>query len=174
MEELFDIVGDGDEVIGRATRKEAHTLGHIHRSVLFFIFDREGRVFVGQRTDNKEFYPGYWSIVFGGHVNAGESYEDAVSRELEEEAGIREKPAFIGSFKKRFDEKDKENVRVYMLVAKQELVVDPGEIKQGLFMPAGELEEKMRSEKFLPETKKLYEILKEHLHKKRPRDKIIA
>lgn len=161
MEELFDTVSDEDDVVGRATRKEAHTKGLIHRSVLFFIFDRESRVFVSQRTDNKEFYPGYWSIVFGGHVHAGESYEDAVMRELEEEAGIREKPSFMGAFKKRFDEKDKENVRVYGFVAKHELIVNPVEIKQGLFMTPRELEEKMRNEKFLPETGKLYEILKE-------------
>ena len=49
MEELFDTVSDGDVVIGRATRKETHTLGHIHRSVLFFIFDTEGRPFVSQK-----------------------------------------------------------------------------------------------------------------------------
>jgi isopentenyl-diphosphate delta-isomerase len=160
MEELFDIVSDGDEVVGRATRREAHTLGHIHRSVLFFIFDGEGRVFVSQRTDNKEFYPGYWSIVFGGHVHTGESYEDAVQRELEEEAGIRAEPALMGAFKKRFDEKDKENVRVYGLVAEQKLTVDPGEIRQGLFLTLRELEGKMRVEKFLPETGVLYEMLK--------------
>jgi len=159
MEELFDVVSDGDEVIGRATRKEAHTLGHIHRSVLFFIFDGEGRVFVSQRADNKEFYPGYWSIVFGGHVNSGESYEDAVLRELEEEAGIREKPAFMGSFKKRFDEKDKENVRVYAIVTGRALAVDPGEIKQGSYMTIAELEKKLKEDRFLPETALLYQIL---------------
>jgi isopentenyldiphosphate isomerase len=95
-------------------------------------------------------------------VHTGESYEDAVSRELEEEAGIRETPAFMGAFKKRFDEKDKENVRVYGFMAKQELTINPEEIKQGLFMAPGELEEKMRNEKFLPETGMVYNILKEH------------
>ena len=159
MEELFDIVSDGDEVIGRATRKDAHTIGHIHRSVLFFIFDDEGRVFVSQRTDNKEFYPGYWSIVFGGHVHAGESYEDAVASELEEEAGIRAKPAVMGSFKKRFDEKDKENVRVYAIVTGRALAVDPREIKQGSFMTMAELEKKLKEDRFLPETALLYQIL---------------
>jgi ADP-ribose pyrophosphatase YjhB (NUDIX family) len=47
-------------------------------------------VFVSQRTDDKEFYPGYWSIVFGGHVHAGESYEDAVLRELKEDRFLPE------------------------------------------------------------------------------------
>ena len=42
MEEYFDIVSDDDEVVGRATRKEVHAKGYVHRSVLFFIFDRDG------------------------------------------------------------------------------------------------------------------------------------
>ncbi len=160
MDELFDVVSDADEVTGRATRREAHTAGHIHRSVLFFIFDSEGRVFVTQRTDDKEFYPGYWSLVFGGHVRAGESYEDSVVRELGEEAGIRENPVLVCSFKKRFDEKDKENVRVYEVVTRQALTVDPGEIKRGSYMTMAELETKMKEDLFLPETALLYEILR--------------
>ena len=93
-------------------------------------------------------------------MHAGESYEDAVSRELKEEAGIRELPVFIGSFKKRFDENDKENVRVYAFVTGRALSLDPGEIKHGLFMTMAELEKKMKEDLFLPETGKLYEMLK--------------
>ncbi|MCD1295045.1 NUDIX hydrolase [Methanocella sp. CWC-04] len=165
MDEFFDIVNDNDEVIGRATRKEVHSKGHVHRSVLFYIFDKENRVFVNQRTMNKEFYPGYWSIVFGGHVHAGETYEDAVIREVEEEAGIVERPIFITSFKKRFDENDKENVNVYAFMTCRELIIDPGEIRQGIFMTMKELGEKLGKEKFLPETPGLYDILKKYMIK---------
>ncbi|HEY3272841.1 MAG TPA: NUDIX domain-containing protein [Methanocella sp.] len=121
MDELFDIVSDDDGVVGRATRKEVHTKGHVHRSVLFFIFDREGRIFVNQRTDTKEFYPGYWSIVFGGHVAAGEDYPDTVVREAGEEAGVTSQPFFMASFKKRFDDLDRENVKVFGFVAGESL-----------------------------------------------------
>jgi isopentenyldiphosphate isomerase len=160
MDETFDVVDDDDVVTGKATRKQAHTLGHIHRSVLFFIFDEQGRVYVNQRTENKEFYPGCWSLVFGGHVHAGESYGEAVAREAKEEAGVNAAPFFIASFKKRFDEKDKENVRVYGIRTDGILVVDATEIKQGSFMTWPELEEKMRKEEFLPETPVLLEYLK--------------
>jgi isopentenyldiphosphate isomerase len=163
MDEFFDVVTDDDEVVGRATRKEAHAKGYVHRSVLFFIFDREGRIFVNQRTDTKEFYPGYWSIVFGGHVHAGEDYPGTVRREAEEEAGVRSQPFFMASFKKRFDDLDRENVRVFGFVADNEPVLDHTEIKQGTFMTLEELERKMELEKFLPETSRLYEILKNYL-----------
>jgi isopentenyldiphosphate isomerase len=163
MDEFFDVVSDDDEVVGRAARKEVHAKGHIHRSVLFFIFDREGRVFVNQRTDTKEFYPGCWSIVFGGHVRAGEGYEDTVEREAEEEAGVTGKPFFMAAFKKRFDDRDRENVRVYGFIADQEPVLDRTEIKQGAFLTLAELEHKIGEEKFLPETARLNEILKDYL-----------
>lgn len=159
MEERFDTVDECDNVTGHATRREVHSKGHIHRSVLFFIFDMEGRLFVNQRTENKEFYPGYWSVVFGGHVHAGESYEDAVRRELKEEAGIEEEPKLLSSFKKRFDEKDRENVRVYAIVTEQRLIVDREEIRQGEFMTIEELRVMLKKEKFLPETQKLLDIL---------------
>jgi isopentenyldiphosphate isomerase len=163
MEEVFDRVNENDEVIGSATRKEAHSKGHIHRSVLFYVFDTEGRVFVNQRSDDKEFYPGYWSIVFGGHVHAGETYEQAVEREAKEEAGITQKPSFMTAFKKRFNKKDKENVRVYAFMTDGKLTVDPAEIKQGIFMTMTELEQKLGKEKFLPETETLLSVLEDYL-----------
>ena len=166
MDEQFDMVNDDDVVIGQVSRKEAHTKGHIHRSVLFFIFDREGRVLVNQRTYSKEFYPGWWSIVFGGHVHAGETYEDTVVREAEEETGVTGKPFPMASFRKRFDAADRENVRVYGLVAKCELRLDHGEILQGMFMTLDELERKLGQEKFLPETPRLLEVLKDYLRER--------
>ena len=159
MEELFDIVDENDAVIGRASRKEAHAVGHIHRSVLFFIFNGVGRIFVNRRSLNKEFYPGYWSIVFGGHVHAGESYEEAVARELKEEAGIEEEPYYLASFKKRFDDRDKENVHVFKITTDRPLTIDRDEIECGEFMARDELREKIRNERFLPETARLLEIL---------------
>lgn len=163
MEEQFDVVSEDDEVIGRCTRKEAHTRGHIHRSVLFFILDKDHRVFLNQRTESKEFYPGYWSIVFGGHVHAGESYEETVIREAKEEAGIDDQPLFVTSFKKRFDREDKENVRVYAIVTDKKLSIDPEEIKQGVFATVEEINNKMKKDNFLPETSPLFDVLKRYL-----------
>jgi isopentenyldiphosphate isomerase len=159
-DELFDIVNERDEVIGRATRQEAHARGHIHRSVLFFIFDQSRRVFVNQRTADKEFYPEHWSIVFGGHVHAGETHEEAVRREAAEETGIDAEPFFVASFQKRFDPEDRENVQVYGLVATGEPRIDPSETKQGCFVMIGEIEERLQRDPFLPETTILLQMLR--------------
>jgi len=159
MTEIFSIVDEDDKVIGKATRKEVHDKRLIHRSVMFFIFDEKGRILVTQRTKNKEFFKEYWSIGLGGHLNAGETYDEAVIREVKEEANINEKPFFMGSFKLRIPE-ECENVRVYGFVTDKKLELDPFELKQGMFLTMEEMEEKIKKEKFLPETKDLLEILK--------------
>lgn len=51
------------------------------------IYDREGRVLLGQRAPST-FYPGYWEFP-GGKVEAGETPHEALVRELNEELGIR-------------------------------------------------------------------------------------
>lgn len=158
-DELFDIVSEEDEVVGRSERKEVHSKGHIHRSIFIFIFDKQGRIFVNQRTLNKEFYPGYWSIVIGGHVHSGESYEEAAEREVKEEMGIEGKPKFITSLKKRLDEKDRENVKVYAITTDKKPKLDSHELEQGKFLTMEQLDKKLKKEKFLPETTKLLEIL---------------
>jgi len=158
--EIFDIVNESDEIIGKASREEAHIKGLLHRSVLFFIIDFKGRVFVNQRSITKEFYPGHFSIVCGGHVESGEDYKDAAIREAKEEAGIDTKPIFLTDYKKRFNKEDPENIKVYAFITDKEPKLDLSEINHGRFMTIEELTQKLKQETFLPETLDLLGILK--------------
>ena len=45
------------------------------------------KVLLGQRSANREFYPGVWDV-FGGHVEPGERHQQTLVRELQEELGI--------------------------------------------------------------------------------------
>jgi isopentenyldiphosphate isomerase len=157
-EELFDVVDDEDNIVGKATRSECHENGLIHRSVMFFVFDPKKRVLVTKRTLNKDFFPGFYSIVLGGHVQSGESYEEAVVREIEEEIGISAKPYLISFFKKRIPE-EKENVKVFGVVVKEKLKLNEDELESGEFLEFEELDDRMEKEEFLPETEILYSIL---------------
>lgn len=51
------------------------------------IFDGRGRLLLGQRPDGKA-WPGWWEFP-GGKIEAGETVEQALVRELDEELGIR-------------------------------------------------------------------------------------
>lgn len=87
-DEVFDIVNERDEVIGRATRREAHARGLRHRATHVVVEDARGRVFLQKRSMAKDTAPGRWDSACSGHVDAGESYEAAAVRELREETGI--------------------------------------------------------------------------------------
>lgn len=49
---------------------------------------RDGRVLMAHRNSARRWYPDCWDLV-GGHIEAGESPEQAVIRECVEELGIR-------------------------------------------------------------------------------------
>ena len=48
---------------------------------------KEGRVLLVHRSPTARFWPEVWDL-FGGHVNEGESLEEALRREAREELGI--------------------------------------------------------------------------------------
>jgi len=162
MSEVFDVVDDDDVVVGRATRSECHERKLTHRSVQFFIFDGGGRILVNRRSRTKEFFGGLHSIVLGGHVGSGESPEEAVVREAQEEAGVKSRPFRMGYFRKRLPE-ECENVTVYGFKADGEPKLLAEEIEAGGFMTVDEAEEMIRKEKFIPETAELLPILREYV-----------
>jgi 8-oxo-dGTP pyrophosphatase MutT (NUDIX family) len=48
---------------------------------------RDGQILLGRRSAERRFYPDRWDLV-GGHVEAHESLERALARELHEELGV--------------------------------------------------------------------------------------
>lgn len=165
--EMLDVVDEDDRVQFRASRERVLREYQIHRAVMFFVFDEDGRVLVNQRSTTKELYPSYWSIAFGGHVLAGEDYDRAAVREIREEVGLTAQPFLITGFKKRTAD-ERENVKVYGVVADREPVLFPDEIEQGRFATLAELNEMLGRFDFLPETDTLLRILVEHTAKGGP------
>ncbi|MEV6417101.1 GNAT family N-acetyltransferase [Kribbella sp. NPDC051718] len=60
------------------------------------IRDEQGRVYVHRRTAERRLLPGIWDVV-GGHLEEGETPEEALAREVEEETGwqVREVVAAV-------------------------------------------------------------------------------
>lgn len=88
-EEIFDIVNERDEVIGRKPRSEVHARGLLHRAIHVLVFNSRGEVFLQKRSMKKDRQPGVWDSSCSGHVDAGEDYDETAMRELREEIGLR-------------------------------------------------------------------------------------
>src|SRR5581483_7913518 len=93
-----------------------------------------------------------------------ESYDRAVERELREETGLTAQAFSITSFKKR-NADERENVRVYGVVADRDLVLFADEIEQGRFATLAEINQMLGRFDFLPETDTLLRILVEYTSK---------
>lgn len=87
-DEIFDVVDERDEVVGRATRRDVHARGLKHRAVHVLAFDAAGRVFLQRRSRTKDVAPGLWDSSCSGHLAAGEDYDACAVRELGEELGL--------------------------------------------------------------------------------------
>jgi isopentenyl-diphosphate delta-isomerase type 1 len=89
MTEMFDVVDENDKVIDRKSREECHSdPSLIHRSAAVMIFNKEEKMFLQKRSQTKDLYPGCWQVSAAGHLDPGESYDDAANRELKEELGV--------------------------------------------------------------------------------------
>jgi isopentenyldiphosphate isomerase len=87
-EEIFDVVNERDEVIGRETRREVHRTGLKHRAVHVLVFNARGEVFLQKRSMSKDSSPGLWDSSTSGHLDRGEDYDACALRELREEIGL--------------------------------------------------------------------------------------
>lgn len=87
-DEMFDVVDENDNVLRQATRREVHEQGLIHRAVHVLVFNKKHDCLLQKRSRLKDRQPGVWDSSAAGHLDAGEDYETAARRELEEELGI--------------------------------------------------------------------------------------
>jgi isopentenyl-diphosphate Delta-isomerase len=139
-DELFDIVNDRDEVVGRATRREVHARGLWHRAIHVLVFNAAGQVFLQKRSMLKDTAAGLWDSSCSGHVDAGEDYDHAARRELGEEIGLVlcDPPARWFRIE-ACSETSWEFVWVYRLAHEGPFVLAPAEIERGEWFAPAEL-----------------------------------
>ena len=131
-EEIFDVVNERDEVIGRQTRDEVHRLGLMHRAVHVLVFNSRRHVFLQKRSMAKDRLPGLWDSSASGHLDCGEDYDACALRELREEIGLELSAAPQRLFKiSACAQTDQEHLWVYRCQAQGPFIVNPDEIERG-------------------------------------------
>lgn len=141
-EEIFDVVNEQDEVIAQERRSVVHQKNLFHRAVHILIFNQTGELFLQKRSPWKDVQPNRWVTSCSGHVDSGESYDQAVTRELKEELGIQNISGLRFLFKiSPNPETGWEFVQVYLGKSEGPFVLAPEEISEGKFVSAIDLQQ---------------------------------
>jgi isopentenyl-diphosphate delta-isomerase type 1 len=131
-EEIFDVVNERDEVIGRQPRREVHRTGLKHRAVHVLVFNKRGEVFLQKRSLSKDSSPGVWDSSASGHLDCGEDYDACAIRELREEIGLTVSAGPERLFKvDACAETGQEFVWLYRCASDGPFVLHPEEIERG-------------------------------------------
>lgn len=131
-EEIFDVVNDLDEVIGRAPRSEVHRRKLKHRAVHVLVFNARGELFLQKRSMLKDCFPGAWDSSASGHLDSGEAYDVCAVREVHEELGVMLQGTPSRLFKvEACDATGQEFVWVYQCRHEGPFALHPEEIERG-------------------------------------------
>jgi len=135
-DEVVLIVDRNNNETGSVARHEMRARGLPHRACYILVFNGKGDLFVQKRTMSKDIYPGYYDVAAGGVVLAGENYDHAALRELEEELGIKD--VELLSHFTFFYEEGKNQVwgRVYSCIYNGELTLQAEEVESGFLHSA--------------------------------------
>lgn len=155
--EFWDIYDENKQLTGRKMKRNGWCLkeGEYHLTVLGVIARPDGTFLITKRVMTKAWAPGWWEVS-GGGVQAGESSEEAVRREVKEETGLDVRNAEGGyafTYKRvNPDEGDNYFVDVYRFVMdidEKDVSFQEAEIDGHMFATREQIESFAKEGKFL-------------------------
>ena len=155
--EFWDIYDENKQLTGRTMKRNDWCLkeGEYHLTVLGVIARPDGTFLITKRVMTKAWAPG-WGEVSGGGVQAGESSEEAVRREVKEETGLDVSNAeggYVFTYKRvNPDEGDNYFVDVYRFVMdidEKDVSFQEAEIDGHMFATREQIESFAKEGKFL-------------------------
>ena len=114
------------------------------------MFNAQGDVYLQKRPEWKDIQPGKWDTAVGGHMDYGETPEEALRREVSEELGITDfEPERIGKY---VFESARERELVYVNRTTYDGEIHPSEqeLDGGRFWTIDEIRDAIGKEKLTP------------------------
>ncbi|MBD0292401.1 MAG: NUDIX domain-containing protein [Jiangellaceae bacterium] len=146
-EELVEVVTAAGVTTAVVSRDDVLAQNLWHRTAFVMVRSSTGAVLAHRRAEMKRLAPGKWDLGFGGAVHAGESYEAAAARELEEEAGITTPLWFVGEYV--YDGADSREVgQMFETVSDGPFRHPPDEVVESTFVDPVDLDEFLASHDF--------------------------
>jgi mutator protein MutT len=151
QQEKFPIVDEEGRVVGAATRGECHNGSKLlHPVVHLHVFNSQGDIYLQKRPDWKDIQPGRWDTAVGGHIDYGETPEEALRREVREELGITDfRPEFIDKYVFE-SQRERELVYVHRTVYEGAIQPSTEELDGGRFWTSEEVREAMGKDILTP------------------------
>lgn len=149
QQELFPLIDEEGNVVGRVSRQYCHNGKSmaLHPVVHLHVLDAEGRIYLQKRSMKKDIAPGRWDTSVGGHVDYGESLEQAVVREAREELGLH-----IDASQCRFlfqyiwqSSRERELVTAFCVTYEGVPEPDHDEVDEGCFFTIEELQSRLQT-----------------------------
>ena len=149
-DELVDVIDDDGRTIQVVSRHTMRTQRLPHRCCYVLVFNAGGELLVHLRTATKDIYPSHWDVCVGGVVAAGETFDQAAVREVQEEIGVV--APLEALFPLRFDD-DATIVHgvVYRATHDGPFHWQPEEVVRGEFLSIAAVRERARTESFCPD-----------------------
>ncbi len=159
--EQFYLVDKKDRLIGKISRSKAHSSSqHIHRSVCILILNNKSQLLLQKRSENKDTYPGYWTLSVTGHVTYGQTYLQAAKRELLEELSLKAPLKHLTKMLLSLPNETECSTIYQAVIANTNIVPDSQEISNILWVDISQLYEFTRKNPITPDALLVLQTLK--------------
>ncbi len=163
-DEIVDLVDTSGAVTGSVPRSKVHgNPALLHPVVHVHIINSRNEILLQKRAASKQVQPDKWDTAVGGHIISGESVQEALAAEMQEELGIApENVLFLFSYV-HSNVFESEFVYVHLMRHEGPFCVDPEEVAEVRFWHPVELESVLGDGGFTPNFVDEYPMLKPYI-----------
>ena len=132
--EWLPVIDKEGKIVGKAPREECkRNKSLIYPVVRLHIFNSKKEIFLQKRTLNTTIQPGKWDAAVAGHVIFGETIEDAVRREANEELNLKDLSFQLVDKRMFYGETTTAMMFIFVAVVDQPISPNPKETSGGDF-----------------------------------------